>query len=841
MADAAQTSDAQDRAALQQAEDRKAELEKMATEIAATDGNELTDLEGISNAQTQGDRLESAIASTSMMDAEDGIRIVASAILGLPTGDNDYDSKVLGLPAAPQKDKDSDDEGDEDENDEWNGAAPEDKKELKKKRKERRKAAAAKSAPRAAADPTMKVSESMEMRLQLCGLVDPVAGGDVADSRMGAIFVHLAQRIVRLSRHHSFQLEFLSHCIVGAAAVFAARSDGIVKLFPDDVYNATVAVYTLLRRIRLDPADLAAELEEANKKKKEKEGAEGKKDSAGSSGDSAPAASSNTNEGGLRKRKGGKEKKEDEKKGNSGGNDKKGVDDKESKAEEGEASAVDAIVALATSSEIEGLRKACVAFLYATAGVMRGIENSLLKDDDNNSTPEEVKDAIRRRASCDKIAALLAEPKAKDLIALMRDQHKKRMQQYSGGVSSLWAFFVAPLLIVVALTAVAALWSPSLLPEPILLAISPLGLTRLSPRNEWVRYAGSAMAASAIIYLLSQMLSYSGVGPLPMRSATVHAFLAHDPDIALLHSSTAGATALEFSLFAPPPALVAEEKEKERKEKEEKKKAENGDGKAATEDEKPEDEEEEAEEAVDSDEELISGRRASASSRGKAPSIDDWPGAMGMRAENVATLLQAYNTAFTVEEQIYQLEAEESERLSRLERKSKQSAAEAEEEGNKDKTPTKKGKESAASEVDADTDSPRTLTVQIPPTLLSSLSNLYFRLEELGEVGAAEAVLARYRFIENLLEQSGYSAAGGAGGADSNLGPLNEGEGEGEGGYDGADYDDDDGEGEEGERDGAPMEELDESGIGGGAGQGRKGVLEAAATGAAPDDDEGQE
>jgi SWI/SNF-related matrix-associated actin-dependent regulator 1 of chromatin subfamily A len=534
------------------------------------------------------------------------------------------------------------------------------------------------------------------------------------------VFVHLTNRIARLSRYHACQLEFLGHCVVAAAAVYAARSEAVVKLFPDTVYASSAAVHGLLTRIGMTAPAPAA-----------------------------PAAGAAADKGGVRARPG---------KGTGAAATPAAEDT--AGATGTAASAAPAADAVAASPAAAGLRKACIAFLHATSASLPGIEASIIAD---KESPQEDREYVQAQALAAKVAETLAKAPARAVVAEAGEALRAHASSYKGGMSSLYAFFAAPLLIVASLAGVALLWSPQLLPEAVLAHPLVAQVTRLQPQYEWVRYAGSAVAAAFVLLLLAQMVTYTGVQALPGRQASVHALLASDGDVAALLEGRAGDTPVDFAL------LGAGEQEGQK-----------GKGKAAA-------KEEEAAAAPASGKGSKGGKKGEkgAGAAAASPSAGagaeaspaaaaggeeeddgvDWCLSMGLPRETLDGMLWAFEHASSVQQSVEEHEAataaaEEAAAAAADGAAAGAGAAAASTAESAGADAGAAASPAAAPAGAASASPPEQLVVDIPDGLLESLATLSLKLEELGETELAGQVMSRYSFVAGLLRANGYAIEG---------------------------------------------------------------------------------
>lgn len=373
------------------------------------------------------------------------------------------------------------------------------------------------------------------MRMQAARVLPPTSGGGEAlDSVIASTFVRISQRAERLCRsRRAVQLELLAHCMLGCAAAFTARGAVIERLFPDSLWRTVQLASKLLARMgTAGPAPKAkAKGKDASKDGLRKRGGKDKDDAAAAA---AGEASGDVSEA-----------------------------DAEADAEEG------------LQQAIHGLRVTLVLFLHAAQGPLPNVEKVLAADGaaaakgaaagadkgdaaaTTATAAAELASTVSRARLVPRVKALLDSPGAIAIVRAAYDAHARPgiKESYAGGMGPLYAFFVAPLLVVACLTGVALLWAPQLLPEQVSSLIPPevsASLT-LRPHQEWVRYAGTALCAGAIILLLAQMISYSGVAPLAPRLAVVHAGLSGHPDVAAVFQARAGSTPLPWEALGPAP------------------------------------------------------------------------------------------------------------------------------------------------------------------------------------------------------------------------------------------------------------------------------------------------
>lgn len=396
----------------------------------------------------------------------------------------------------------------------------------------------------AAAAGTSKVAEAMEMRMQAARVLPATSsGGEAMDSVIASTFVRISQRAERLCRsRRAVQLEFLAHCMLGCAAAFTARGAVIERLFPDSLWRTVQLASKLLARIGTEaPAPkprAAAAAAAAGKEGLRKRGGKGKE------GDAAAADAADADAGSAVA---------------------------EAEGEEAEAEA-------GLQRAVHGLRVTLVLFLHATQGPLPNVEKVLAADGaaaakgaaaggdkagagagatTAATAAADLAALVSRARLVPRVKGLLDSAGAVAIIRAAYDAHARPgvKEGYAGGMGPLYAFFAAPLLVVACLTGVALLWAPQLLPEQVAALIPAEVSSSLSlrPHQEWVRYAGTALCAGAVVLLLAQMISYSGVAPLAPRLAVVHAGLCAHPDVAAIFQARAGSTPLPWEALGPAP------------------------------------------------------------------------------------------------------------------------------------------------------------------------------------------------------------------------------------------------------------------------------------------------
>jgi hypothetical protein len=164
------------------------------TDGASTGGPRTDPVAADENGEVAADEIATILADVSMQEVDRGYVMLVSAILGLPTRFEEFNSAVL----APSKDKPAD---------------------------------------------------AVDGRLKMIGAID-AEGQDSGDSTVAEYFVHTAVRFGRLANHATVQLGFMGHCLMTLNALYCTRSQAINALYPVDVYDAVAAAVTVLRRLK---------------------------------------------------------------------------------------------------------------------------------------------------------------------------------------------------------------------------------------------------------------------------------------------------------------------------------------------------------------------------------------------------------------------------------------------------------------------------------------------------------------------------------------------------------------------------------------------------------------
>lgn len=503
-----------------------------------------------------------------------------------------------------------------------------------------------------------KEADAIDGRLKLIGIMD-VNNPENADSRLAAYFVHIANRFMRIARYKSMQLEFLGHLLITMTSIYTVRSTAINQLYGDAVYDVVASALNLLQRIRV-----------RGDKVVESAGAGEGKGKGATQRKNVPTAAPGA--------------------GASASGDVAALDESN----------------IQVSPQVEALRKLIIAFVYAASDALKGVEDGIVADAKHGITRE----SMAAASIIPRVTRVLAEERVKEVVGTIEGSWR---QQYAGGgLSLVMSFIVAPLVIVVALGAMGALWSPLLFPQ----YETFNRYLRVAPPFEWVRYLLTALVIFALFAVVYFMMANGAARALPVRQASVHAFIAGDADIRGLFAAAVGSVSVAFDVFGPEGNEEPAEGESSR----------NGNNTRAT-------------AAPTATADASAGAAGGEEVAGEGEGGDDagssyaeaenaavayWADTLGVSDEDAQDMIQSFDVARDAEAALAQR---------------------------------------------GDVSAPFTL----PPEVASTLQALYLKLEELGEVDMANAVAERLRFIDNLTSRAAASA-----GTEAQAGSGQGGEGE---------------------------------------------------------------